>query len=327
MKRAFLTSSSGFDLMRSGLAEIVIPFTFRFVDGPPPLDELAVYVAARSGGAGPGTHWSDFVGRRPSAAEDRRHLSLVEFCQSYDVVELWFDRTPNDQLQLIWLLEYLRSHPETVAKSKLRLIAFDLISQEAANISKSLSYIPAVDITSDELATARKAWLAYAAPTPEACVGLVDNDLSALPMLKPALIDLLADRPSISTGLGATEMRFLELIARGYERTNALFHLRSLRRTRVFSEFELGWLPHGLALGPRPAIAGLDDELRNIRRENLRDRDDAYLRSRLSITEFGRSVLAGREDFSRHNPIDRWWGGTRLTNDRLWRYGPSLTKP
>lgn len=54
MKRAFLTSSSGFDLMRSGLAEIVIPFTFRFVDGPPPLNELAVYVPARSGGAGPG---------------------------------------------------------------------------------------------------------------------------------------------------------------------------------------------------------------------------------------------------------------------------------
>jgi hypothetical protein len=22
---------------------------------------------------------------------------------------------------------------------------------------------------------------------------------------------------------------------------------------------------------------------------------------------------------------DRWWGGTRLTNDRLWRWGPILT--
>lgn len=72
---------------------------------------------------------------------------------------------------------------------------------------------------------------------------------------------------------------------------------------------------------------GLDDELRTIDRENLRDRQDAYLRSRLSLTEFGKTVLAHQEDFSRHNPIDRWWGGTRLTNDRLWRYGPVLTKP
>jgi hypothetical protein len=47
----------------------------------------------------------------------------------------------------------------------------------------------------------------------------------------------------------------------------------------------------------------------------------------LSLTEFGEAVLAGKEDFSRHNPIDRWWGGTHLTNDRLWRYGSVLTKP
>ncbi|WP_426614981.1 hypothetical protein [Bradyrhizobium sp. McL0616] len=327
MKRVILTGPSGLDLMHSGLADVVIPFMFRCVDGPLPLNELAVYVAAHSETAKPGAHWSDFVGRWPQDAEDRSDLSLTEFSQHYSVVELWFDRTPNDQLQLIWLLDYLRSHPEMLAKSKLRLIAFDLISQEAANIGKSLSYIPAIDITSDELETARLTWQAYLAPTPEACVDLVHGDLSALPMLRLALIDLLAELPSNSTGLGATEMRFLELIARGYERTNALFHLRSLRRTRVFSEFELGWLLHALALGPRPVIAGLDEELRAIDRENLRARQDAYLRSRLSLTEFGKAVLAHQEDFSRHNPIDRWWGGTHLTNDRLWRYGSVLTKP
>jgi hypothetical protein len=32
-------------------------------------------------------------------------------------------------------------------------------------------------------------------------------------------------------------------------------------------------------------------------------------------------------DFNRHNPIDRWWGGTYLTNDRLWRYDLVLMKP
>ena len=52
--------------------------------------------------------------------------------------------------------------------------------------------------------------------------------------------------------------------------------------------------------------------------ENLRDRHPAYLRSRLSLTEFGKAIVAHKEDFSRHNPIDRWWGGTHLTNDNLW---------
>lgn len=61
--------------------------------------------------------------------------------------------------------------------------------------------------------------------------------------------------------------------------------------------------------------------------QNLGARHAVYLLSRLSLTDFGRAVLAHKEDFSRYNPIDRWWGGTRLTNDRLWRFGPILTKP
>jgi hypothetical protein len=121
-------------------------------------------------------------------------------------------------------------------------------------------------------------------------------------------------------------MRFLEMLD-WYANTNALFHLRSLRRTYVFGEIELGFLFEGLALGPKPAVAGLGDELRTIERQNSRARHEVYLRSRLSLTEFGKAVLAHQEDFSRHNPIDRWWGGTHLTNDQLWRYGAVLTKP
>ena len=119
----------------------------------------------------------------------------------------------------------------------------------------------------------------------------------------------------------------LELIGSGYANINPLFHFGELRQTRVFNEWELGYLLDGLAFGPTPAIAGWDEELRTIRKDNLRDRHRASLRSRLSLTEFGRAVVAHEVDFSRHNPIDRWWGGTHLTNDRLWRYDPVLMKP
>jgi hypothetical protein len=54
-----------------------------------------------------------------------------------------------------------------------------------------------------------------------------------------------------------------------------------------------------------------------------RDRHGRYLSSQLSLTELGNAVLAQSDDFSRHNPIHRWWGGTELTNDRLWRWDPS----
>jgi len=74
-------------------------------------------------------------------------------------------------------------------------------------------------------------------------------------------------------------------------------------------------------------VAGLNEELRTMSRDDLGGRLRAYKRSRLSLTDFGKAVVAHKEDFSRHNPIDRWWGGTHLTNDNLWRWNPALVKP
>jgi hypothetical protein len=57
----------------------------------------------------------------------------------------------------------------------------------------------------------------------------------------------------------------------------------------------MGYLLDGLAFGPMPAIAGLDDELRAIEKDDRALRDEAYKRSRLSLTEFGRAVLAHKK--------------------------------
>jgi hypothetical protein len=329
MKPLILSGGSGASLMHTDLADLVVPFVFRFVWGPlPSPDDLATYLAARSDKHGPGSHWSDYAGRWGSVSKerkDRKDLGLIEFCGQYQTIELWFDPNPNDQLQLVWLLDYFCSHPDIVARLRLRLVDFDLISASPEELGRWK--IPAVDVTKDELETAGTTWQAYGATTPEACFDLLGEDLSALPLLRPALFDLLEELPSSATGLGATEMRLLELVARGYERTNGLFYLRGLRGRRVFSEFELGSLLEGLAHGPRPAVAGLDDELRTLKTGDYRGRDEAYKRSRLSLTEFGKAIVAHKEDFSRHNPIHRWWGGTELTNERLWRWDPVLIAP
>ena len=87
-------------------------------------------------------------------------------------------------------------------------------------------------------------------------------------MLRPALVELLEELPSSVTGLGATEMRLLEMLAWGFANTNPLFHMRTVRATRIFGEWEIGYLLDGLAFGPKPAVAGLDVELRTIVREN-----------------------------------------------------------
>jgi hypothetical protein len=234
MRRAILTSSSGATLKRDGndIADVVIPFTFRFVWGQlPSPDKLASYLGKGTGKHANGNHWSDFV-RWPWDVGPAP-LGLVEFCRYFETVELWFDPDPNDQLQLIWLLDHLCLHPEVLPRLKLGLVSFGLNSIPLKGLGNL--QVALVDVAK-ELETASRSWQAYRATTPEACVDLLANDLSALPLLRPALIDLLSELPSRTTGLGATEMRMLELIARGYSLTNALFHLRSLRRTRIFNE-------------------------------------------------------------------------------------------
>jgi hypothetical protein len=317
---------AGVSLFRSDLADAVVPFTFRFVWGAlPSPDELATYLAARSDKHGPGGHWSDYGGGWRGASRSRKDLGLIEFCQHFETVELWFEPGPNEQLQLVWLLDYFRAHPEIVARLRLRLLDYDLNSASVEELGRWK--MPVIDVTSEELDIASATWQAYRATTPEACVDLLSQDLNALPLLRPALFDLIEELPSGATGLGATEMRLLELIARGYERTNALFYLRGLRQRRVFNDMEIGSLLDGLAHGPRPAIAGLDDALRTLETDKHRSRLEAYQRSRLSLTESGKAIVGHKEAFSRHNPIDRWWGGTRLSNDCLWRWNPALMKP
>jgi len=305
MTRLILTgdASAALGLPKAGRVDIAIDLVPRFIGGPLPSDaELAAMLAPRTT-QGPGSHWLDYASTPARKKIGGRDLGLIELCGRCETVELWFDPSPKHQLQLIWLLDYFRSHPQIVSRLRLRIVDYNLTTATPEELGRWK--VLDVDITSDELETASAAWQAYRASTPEACFDLLSKDLSALPLLKPALINLLNELPSSSTGLGATEMRMLELIARGYSLTNALFYLRSLRRTDIFNEFEHGYLLDGLALGPRPAVTGLDEELRTIPRENFGNRVSAYRRSVLSLTEFGKAIVAHKEDLGKQTVTHR----------------------
>lgn len=155
--------------------------------------------------------------------------------------------------------------------------------------------------------------------------------MSLLPHLERCVLGLLEELPATTTGLGATQTRILELIAPGDVQPFDVFPGHQKRNERrVFDYWEVGALLDGLAQCPRPAVCGLaegpftldthDDALRHAR----------YKQSVLSLTAFGKAVLAGEEDFLRSNPIHRWWVGTELTSERLWRWNPqerSLVAP
>jgi hypothetical protein len=71
--------------------------------------------------------------------------------------------------------------------------------------------IPTVKIRNEHLELASAVWQAWRAPTPRDWFHLLSQDLSPLPLFRPAAVALLEELPGRAAGLGATEMRMLEL--------------------------------------------------------------------------------------------------------------------
>jgi hypothetical protein len=307
-----------------GLADGVIAVEPRFVWGQlPSPHELERRLAPRSAPDDAlGSHRLDNVRGKPIEEAQGQGLGLAEFCAGFDAIELWIDPEPNAQLILIWLLDYFRPHERVV--SKLNLVQADASIGSHPSQELVAWQIPAVKIRDEHLEIAGWAWQAYRAPTPRAWFDLLAMDVSALPWLRRCVVELLEELPMRGSGLGATEMRMLELIFEGNACPPDVFPGHEKRnQRRVFGYWEIGSLLDGLARCPAPVVSGLDEGPFTLEMHDDRDRHTRYQQSRLSLTELGQAVLAGRDDFSRRNPIHRWWGGTELTNDKLWRWDPA----
>jgi hypothetical protein len=325
MTRLILTfDDSGAGALKTArLADCVIPFGLRFVWGRlQSRIELDTSLSSRPAMRGASTsHWLDNL--TDECFEDARShgLGLIEVCERFEAVELWVDPAPNAQLQLIWLLDYLRSSANVISRLALVQADFSIGSQPSEELATLRP--PAVPIRSDHLEIAAAAWAVWRAPTPPAWFGLLARDLKTLPQLRNSVISLLEELPMRGSGLGATEMRMLEPISAGHVHPYEVFpgHEKCNER-RVFGYWEVGALLDGLAHCPAPAVSGLDEGLFDLEMHEDRDRHARYKRSTLPLTEFGKAVIAKADDFSRRNPIHRWWGGTELINDRLWRWDP-----
>lgn len=328
MTRLILTSdaSSASALQDSGIADVVIPVLRRFVWGPLPSEaELAKYLAPRVRQR-KGGHWLDHALRRDLAPVAGRKPGVLTFIDRCESVELWIDSRPNDQLVLIWLLSALRDHAELAAKIVLRHVdapLFDALPEQLATWTCVGS-----ELRREHLDLAHSAWRAFRAPTPQAWFDLLKRDLSPLPQLRRTVREMLDELPGPGTGLGASELRILELLSAGYQHPFDLFpHFRERFQRRVYDYWEAGRLLDGLASAPVPAVAGLAEWPFTLDLHENADRFDRYQASRLSLTPLGRAILAGEEDFARLNPIRRWWGGTGLTPTNLWRWGGAPIAP
>jgi hypothetical protein len=157
MTRLILTTddSGAGSLKLAGLADIVIPFGFRFVWGSlPSAAELATLLAPRSAKHDSiGSHWLDFQPSRYLKAIGVKDLGLIDVCERCETIELWVDPGPNAQLVLVWLLDYLRPY-EKIAP-KLTLVQADAAIGGHLPEAVATWRLPAVKIRNDHLEQAK----------------------------------------------------------------------------------------------------------------------------------------------------------------------------
>jgi hypothetical protein len=210
MTRLILTadSSSAGSVVSAGLADLAVPIELRMVWGAPRSDaELAAFLTARTSQP-PGSHWFDSMPPPRLEKFAMNGLGLIEAFARCETVELWMETEPNAQLVLIWLLDYLGPQAKT-PNIILRHVDASLVETEPMRLAE-LKF-PGVAINDHHLEIASFAWEAFRAPTPQAWFSLLNRDLSVLPQLRRCVWEMLEELPGSSTGLGASELRILEL--------------------------------------------------------------------------------------------------------------------
>jgi hypothetical protein len=261
------------------------------------------------------------IGWTSSAGNTKKSAAKASACWNYasKAKPSNCGSTRNAQLQLVQLLAYFGSDATILSKLTLHQAKVRIGNQPPETLS---DWRPSsIKVLNDHVELASIAWQAYRQPTPQDWFDLLGSDLSPLPLLRQAVLELLEELPMLETGLGATEMRMLELISAGDATPFDVFPgYRKPNKRRVFDHWEVGELLDGLARCPAPVVSGLDEGpfTEEVQREP--ERHERYRRSKLHLTQFGQAVLARSEDFSRRNPIRRWFGGTKLTNQCLWRW-------
>jgi Domain of unknown function (DUF1835) len=245
----------------------------------------------------------------------------------YEEVVLWFEHDLYDQLQLIQILDRLPGQSD--GETTISLICIDsfpgvepfhglgqLDEEQLASLYPSRE-----PVTDDQLILARNAWAAFREPNPSAIEHVLEGGTNALPFLSEALYRHLEQFPGLRDGLSRTERQTLEALLDGPKTPNELFAADQEREEHRFLG-DLTFYAHMQRLGEslEPLLKQDDDRPLVLL---LAPNDlPAFRAQRAVMTERGRDVLAGKEDWA-SGPADRWLGGVFLQAGRPgWRWDP-----
>lgn len=251
------------------------------------------------------------------AGVEARDNRLAEYADRPYV--LWFEADLYDQLQLIEILDRLRTLE--VPPDRVRLVTageypgiahFKGLGQLSPDELRLL-HNEELTLDADSYELARLAWKAFTAADPSELERIVRTESAALPYLGEAFARLLQEYPARSDGLSLTERRILLAIDDGATTAADVFGEVGRRERRPYlGDWGCYAIVRELSAAGHPLLRldGSGDVV-----------DPGFGERQVELTREGSEVLAGKADHVRLNGIDRWIGGVHLTGDQVrWRY-------
>jgi hypothetical protein len=242
---------------------------------------------------------------------------IMDRLDEYADITLWFEHDLYDQLQLLQILDFLSR--ATSLHDRVSLIqAGNFIGRETPSRLKTHLKLKR-PVGEMQYTLAQAAWSAFRGTTPEGWASFLRYDTAALPFLRSAILRHMEEFPAPVTGLTRTESFILEMIYMGHVMPRTIFHLFEENEEAPFMGDWTFWrILDSLAEGAAPFITGF--QVRGFS-PFLSDEDrTAYLGSELKLTGLGTTSLLGKRDALEFRRLDRWMGGTHLTNGRCWRW-------
>lgn len=260
---------------------------------------------------------------------EQRDSTLAHF-RDHEEVVLWFEHDLYDQLQLLQLLAWFAS--EDPGATKLNLICIDrfpgiepfwgLGQLAPAQLASLLGTRLAISV--EMLSLGDKAWTAYCSADPTALEAIINQDTSALPFLRKALLRHLEQFPALENGLSRTEQQILETVAVGISAPVAIFRADQNKEESPFMGDTPFWnYILNLCAGPDPLLECTTHNRFVLPHEQITN--ETFLDQRLVLTKPGREVLNGHEDWiTLRQRIDSWLGGVHLQGQNAaWRWDRS----
>jgi Domain of unknown function (DUF1835) len=291
-------------LRQTGLGGTVLSWQDVLHEGPVPQGSRAQLLRTRAGFLAE-CGWGSRSAILTSLEDRDRRLRDAQ------QIVLWFEHDLYDQLQLVdalALLHHARAVPE--------LIVVDSFLGSLRTDELEALWPSRVAASPEALEEAVRAWDAFRASEPTALAGW---DGEQLPFLGGALRRLLEELPSVLDGLSRTERQALAAIAEGARTPPAAFV--DSQRAEEAAFLGDSWFYRTLSeLGrgrarlvetgdgePLPVPPPLSD-------------GTVFTQLELRLTSNGERVLRREADRVELLGVDRWLGGTHVTNQHLWRW-------